>query len=367
MTRRAGLAAFAMLVIIGALGPRVRAESVDPAIATPIEQALIERACSTPPAIAINPDKHDECLHGKLNAMRADFGRDLSKLSGGDRRKIDAACEPIRGVEGREGYVSCVAAQLAAVQARWNRGRSAVAETASVTVPSPEERAVATTVPARGGSQSSSRIWLIVTLALTTLAAAAAGLMFAMKARPRAPRMCRVCGTGVDGAGDLCAPCRREAAEALRRAAAERSERQRVTETQEREQRERDEEDRLREAQEAEEAQRMQEDLIRQVEEATRKAEEEARRRHAEDAEARCRAVASDDDAVFDPYRALDIPHDASADAIRAAYTKARAKYDQREIDGMGDEIKLHYSQKAEAADRAFQMLTGAHELPAAT
>jgi hypothetical protein len=362
MTRRAGLAASVMLAA-GALGSGIRADSVDPAIATPIEQALIEQACSTPPAIAIDPDKHDECLHAKLNAMRGDFGRDLSRLSSVDRRKIDAACEPVRGVEGREGYVSCLTIQLAAVQARWNRGRGTAVENASAAQPSVDEHAAVTTTPTSGDTpQPISRTWLIVTLTLATLGAAGAGLAFAMKARPRAPRVCRACGTGVDGAGDLCAPCRREAAEALRRAAAERVERQRITETQEREQREREEDDRLRHAQEAEEAQRQQQELIRQCEEAARKAEEDARHRHAEGAQAQRELLALDEDTVFDPYRVLDIPRDASADVIRAAYIKAKAKYDFREVEGLGDEIKQHYRQKAEAADRAVQMLIGGED-----
>ncbi len=362
---RAGLAAFVMFAV-GALAPGARAATVDSAIATPIEQALIEQACSSPPAIAINPDLHDQCLQQKLNAMRADFGRDLSRLSSADRRKIDTTCEPTRAAAGREAYVSCLASQLAAVQAHWNHGRAA-AETATVAVPPVDEHAAAPAPSTGSSSQSSSRIWIVVSLTLATLGAAAVGLMFAMKARARAPRMCRVCGTGVEGAGDLCGTCRREAAEALRRAAAERVERQRVTETQEREQREREEEDRQRHAQEAEEAQRQQQELMRQVEEATQRAEEEARRRHAEDAESRRQAVSIDEEAVFDPYRALDIPPDASLDIIQAAYTRAKAKYDVREVEGMGDEIKFHYSQKADAADRAFQMLTSAHELaPAA-
>jgi hypothetical protein len=363
---RAGLAAFVMLAV-GALAPEVRAQGVDAAIATPIEQALIEQACSSPPAIAINPDKHDECLQLKLNAMRADFGRDLSRLTNADRRKIDAACEPARGAGGREAYVSCLASQMAAVQARWSRGRGAATETSPAAPPPAVEQAVVLTPSSSGGSQSSSRTWLVVTLTLATLGAAAGGLVFAMKSRPHAPRVCRACGTGVEGAGDLCAPCRREAAEALRRAAAERAERERMNEIQEREQRERDEEDRQRHALAEEAAQRQQQDLIRQVEVATQKAEEEARRHHAEDAEAQRQAVSIDEDAVFDPYRVLEIPSDANADVIQAAYAKAKAKYDLRDVEGMGDEIKQHYSQKALAADRAFLMLTGAHELPPAT
>src|SRR5262249_55497397 len=90
-------------------------------------------------------------------------------------------------------------------------------------------------------------------------------------------------------------------------------------------------------------------------------------RRLAEEAEAQRQAVWFEEDAVFDPYRVLDIPPDANADVIQAAHARAMAKYDLREVEGMGDEIKLHYRQKTKAADRAFQMLTGAPERPPAT
>ena len=73
---------------------------------------------------------------------------------------------------------------------------------------------------------------MVVALTLGTLSVAGVGLFFAVKARPRAPRVCRVCGTGVEGAGDLCASCRREAElETVRRATAERAERQRALTT----------------------------------------------------------------------------------------------------------------------------------------
>jgi hypothetical protein len=141
MTRRAALAVVVMLAA-GGLRADLRGAIPGPAIATPIEQALIEQACSAPPAIAIDPDRHDECLHAKLTSLRADFGRDLNKLSSGDRRRIDAACEQIRGAEGREGYLSCLASQLTALQARWNRGRGAAAETTQVAAASPDPQLV---------------------------------------------------------------------------------------------------------------------------------------------------------------------------------------------------------------------------------
>jgi hypothetical protein len=369
MTRRAGLAVVVMLAA-GGLRADLRGAIPDPAIATPIEQALIEQACSTPPAVAIDPDKHDECLHAKLTSLRADFGRDLSKLSSGDRRRIDAACEQIRGAEGREGYLTCLASQLTAVQARWNHGRGAAVEAASVAVASPEPQLAAAAAPGSGSSASPSRTWVVVVLTLGTLSAAAAGLFFAMKVRPRAPHVCRVCGTGVEGAGDLCASCRREAAATVRRAAAERAERQRAHDDQERHQHEQEEEEQRRLAQEAEDAQQQQQELARQSGEAVLKAEEEERHRdveRSEEAEAQRHPVSDDEDAVFDPYRVLAVPHDANADVIRAAYNQARSKYDLGQVEGLGDEIKEHYVLKAQEVERAFQMLADSHGFPRAS
>jgi hypothetical protein len=369
MTPRAGLAVVVMLAA-GGLRADLRGAIPDPAIATPIEQALIEQACSAPLAIAIDPDKHDECLHAKLTSLRADFGRDLNKLSSGDRRRIDAACEQIRGAEGREGYLTCLASQLAALQARWNRGRGAGVETATVAVASSAAQPAAAAAPGSGSNPSSSRTWVVVGLTLGTLSVAAVGLFFAMKARPRAPHVCRICGTSVEGAGDLCASCRREAAETVRRAAAERADRQRAHDDQDRQQREHEDEERRRLAQEAEDAQQQQRDLARQCDEAVLKAEEEARLRdaeRAEEAEAERHPVPDDEDAVFDPYRVLAVSHDANADVIRAAYNKARSKFDLGHVEGLGDEIKQHYSLKAQEVDRAFQMLADSHRFPPAS
>jgi hypothetical protein len=368
MTRRRACLAVVVMLAAGGLGANLRAAIPDAAIATPIEQALIEQACSTPPAIAIDPDKHDECLHTKLASLRTNFGRDLNKLSSGDRRRIDAACEPIRGAEGREGYLRCLAGQLAALQARLSRGRGPAGETAPVAIASPETPMVvaAAPTPEQGSGRSGSRIWIVVMLTLATLSAAGVGLFFAVKARPRASRVCRVCGTGVEGAGDLCASCRREAAEAVRRAAAERADRQRAHEDQDRQQRDHEEEERRRIAQEAEEAQLQQGELSRQCDEAALKAEEAAQRRDAERSEAAeaTHHPVSEDDAIFDPYRVLAVPHDANADVIRAAYKQAKSKYDLGEVEGLGDEIKHHYNLKAQEVDRAFQMLADSHGFP---
>jgi preprotein translocase subunit Sec63 len=70
----------------------------------------------------------------------------------------------------------------------------------------------------------------------------------------------------------------------------------------------------------------------------------------------------------------LAVPHDANADVIRAAYDRAKSKYDLGQVEGLGDEIKQHYVLKAQEVDRAFEMLVDSsgfssasqpHELPA--
>jgi hypothetical protein len=172
----------------------------------------------------------------------------------------------------------------------------------------------------------------------------------------------------VEGAGDLCASCRREAAETVRRAAADRADRQRAHDDQQRHQREQEEEEQWRLAEEAEEAQQQQREIARQSAEAVLKAEEEARLRDAERSEeAERHPVPDDENAVFDPYRVLAVSQDANADVIRAAYDHARSKYDLGHVEGLGDEIKQHYSLKAQEVDRAFQMLADSHGIPAAS
>jgi hypothetical protein len=362
MTLRGGVAA----IVIGvALTPHARlgAQAVDRGLATAIEQALIEQACAPPPSAPIVADgaSHDECLHARLDSLRADFGRDLGRLSSADRRAIDSACAPIRAVQGREGYVNCLARQLAVIRNRAGRTRAATPDASRASDPTPAMASasgagVETTIPATTNPLPP----LLMAVAAIVAVACAVALMWRLR---RLRRACQVCGTRIGNDGDLCTACRHQAAETLRRAAAERVELQRAQENDVRRQRERDEEERRRVAREAEETRLQQLALARRRED---EAAEQARRRDAEDAAERERAAAADAAApTFDPYTVLGIPRDAPIDAVRAAFEQARSKYDLEQVADLGLEVREHYIAKAAAAERAYQMLAEALSGPA--
>jgi hypothetical protein len=312
---------------------------------------LIERACSTPASVALDPDKHEECLQTRLNGLRADFGRDLSRLSVVERRKIDSVCAPIR-VEGREGYLDCLGSQLVLVQRRLNRGREATAASVEAVA---ESAAIAPAPSAAAAGTSASRKGLYLALAMVPIAGLAVPLVIKLR---RSRRVCQVCGTRVGSSGDMCPACRHEAADVLRRAAAERAERQRSQEDQERRLQERAEEERRR--REAEEALRQQE-LARARDEEAQRLEDDARRVAVGAAERQPGAVAEEAEVAFDPYAILGVAHGAGFDAIQAAYELAKSKYDLEQVADLGFEITQHYMAKAQAAGRAFEMLAEHH------
>jgi hypothetical protein len=137
-------------------------------------------------------------------------------------------------------------------------------------------------------------------------------------------------------------------------------ERQAAQEQQERLERERQDEDQRRLVREAEAAREQEQELARRNEEARRK-EEEDRRLQAETAE-RQRLAAPSGDEAFDPYAVLGVPRDATFEAIRAAHEQARLKYDFEHVADLGFEIQQHYKTKAQAVNRAFQMLAESHQ-----
>ena len=109
---------------------------------TALEQALNEHVCSAlPEAGTPDTDKYQQCLNAQLVLLRTDFGRDLSRLSGAERRTLDSACSEIRTTRGREAYLSCISTQLVSLRNRRNRAKPAPAEAVAPAV-------VAETVPA---------------------------------------------------------------------------------------------------------------------------------------------------------------------------------------------------------------------------
>jgi DnaJ-domain-containing protein 1 len=207
--------------------------------------------------------------------------------------------------------------------------------------------------PASGSDVAAfpSRVWLVA--AVVVVLGAAGGVVAVTRAR-RSRHVCRVCGTRLETTGDMCATCRHEAADTLRRAAADR---QRVQDDQERQLHERDEDERRRVARDAEDAQLRQQEEARRHDEEAQRLEEETRQREAQVVASQPVAV-EETVAVFDPYAVLDVPRDATAEAIQTAYDQAKAKYDPDLVSGLGLEVQDHYKAKAEAVERAFKLLT---------
>jgi dTMP kinase len=167
-----------------------------------------------------------------------------------------------------------------------------------------------------------------------------------MRGKRTAQTACRGCGAPVEGGGDMCANCRHEAAESHRRAIAERAEEERLqAETARREAERRDEEARREQA--------RRDETLRLAAQAEQQRREDKDRR-LQQAQAQ---HAAEEAAVFDPYAVLGLTPDATADQVRAAYEQAKGKYDASQYEHFGGELQAHFKAKAEAVERAFQML----------
>ncbi len=109
---------------------------------------------------------------------------------------------------------------------------------------------------------------------------------------------------------------------------------------------------------EEEEARRVQAlaqqaELARQQEEA-RSRDEELRRWQSQ----AVAAIAGSAESVFDPLAVLGLPVSPSEEQTRKAYDEARAKYAPDQVAHLGIELQDHYRKKAEAVERAFEMLS---------
>ena len=331
-------------------------ETAEQSPPTPIEQALMEHVCSVvPPGGPPESDRYLACLKTQLFSLRTDFGKDLGRLSVADRKAVDTACNEVRATSGRDAYLDCLGNQLTVLRSK--RARSTAA--ASPVQPAPElpENAVVESTPAAPAprSASSSSSLLMGAGALIALVAGGGGFMF-LKTR-RAPHKCRVCGASVEASGDLCQTCRHEAAEAVRRAVAERAEQQRAQEEEQqrlKDQAEHEERERLRKAQADEDA-RIRRQQEREQEEARKREAEERRQREEEARERRLAGAVPDEE--FDPYEVLDIPRDAGPNDVLAAYQVAKEKSDPSQVSHLSDEVQEHFRMKAKAVERAYQML----------
>ena len=326
-----------------------------PAPPTALETALTERTCSIGVhAVLTDSDTHSQCVAAQLASLRADFGQDLRRLSAAERRALDAACSRINSAVSREAYLDCLNAQLLALKLRRAKTTRATADQPPAIAPAvaPAAAPAAPTEPPPPG-RAAPRSAVVIGGVVITIAIAATTVLVVVRRR-RARRRCRTCGTVITESGDLCAACRREAAESLRRAAAERAEQLRAHEESERQKKAREEEAREKRARAEENARvRLAEEVRRLEEEARRRAEEEAARRSQQAAP----VVAEQ---AFDPYAVLGVTRDAGPDAIRAAYEAAKLKYEPDAVSHLGVDVQEYYKSKAEAVARAYEMIAGA-------
>ena len=316
-------------------------EGLDP---TAIEHALVEYLCRTVqrPAM-IGTEEYQRCYASQLSTLREPFGRDLSSLTAADRKTLDSTCGQMQATRGRDAYLACLYGQLMTLKERRSRGKPPVTAEVPAVPPAPVEDAATAVAPVPVPEPSSSTLWWVV--GAIAAAAGAGGVAFVAMRSKRPQQVCRGCGAAVEGSGDLCANCRHEAADARRRAIAERVEEERALQEKVRRDAQVQEEERYRELQRREEELRL-------------RAEEE--RRTQEERERRLRAAQRDEVAAagaFDPHEVLGVAPDATRDAIRAAYQQARAKYDPREYEHLGVELQEHFRAKAAAVERAYQML----------
>src|SRR6202171_3583589 len=118
-----------------ALGAGLQVGAPDPGGPTAIEQALIEHACTLTLTQAAETAEHQQCLSAQLLSLRADFGRDLSRLSVPERKTLDSVCSKIRDARGREAYLECLSAQLLVLRNRRARSNPAPSEVAAMPPP----------------------------------------------------------------------------------------------------------------------------------------------------------------------------------------------------------------------------------------
>jgi len=319
---------------------------------TPVEQALIEQRCSATRATSAETDAYHGCLTNELLGIRTDFGRDLTKLSPGERRAMDAVCNKVRNVEGRDAYVSCLSGQLAALHARRNPVSPVTAVSTPTPAPTqpPDLQALAQAVASTPSpSNSGTMLWTAFGI-VAVFAVGGAGFFMTRGRRPSSK--CKSCGAAVPGGGELCQDCRHEAAEALRRAAFERAEQERlekekVSHQQQQEDAWRQEQARQEELARRQQMERARRDEQARLEEAERRRDEEARQRNEYGL-----------DQEFNPYAILGLAADATRDSIDSAYEQAKSKYDAEQVAHLSSEVQEHYKLKAQAVERAYQMLT---------
>jgi hypothetical protein len=332
-------------------------------------------------------DTRQRCFDTQLGLLREDFGVNLKSLTSRERIGLDAACRRFENTHGRDFYLDCVNTQLVALRLKRTKPAAAPAAAASAAATTANTAAASTTsaastqaqdaaasnastpanasasttpgsvpasVPAIVATSGPTSSTTIVGIVLLVVASIAAGSLVLLRKR-RVRRTCRQCGAVSEG--ELCAACRRAAAEAMRRAASERMEQMRAEEAERKRRLQLEQEERRQQALREEEAR------ANALEDARRRDEQERLRRDEEERQQRQRVAAaaparpaSDE---FDPYAVLGIGRDTTREDLRAAYERARSKYDEDAVAHLGVDVQEHYREKALAVDRAYQMLAG--------
>jgi hypothetical protein len=299
----------------------------------------------------IGTEVYQSCYTEQLTALREPFGANLSKLTRADRRSLDAWCGQMQAAGDRDAYLACINRQLVRLKEQRTAQVKPTEPEVQEEAPDNEPAAPIETIaalpppPPAPEPRGSSTLWLV--LAIGGMAASAGGTAFVLLRGRRVQHTpCRGCGAPVEGSGEMCANCRHEAAEARRRAIAERAEEERLQKEKAQREAELQDEEARREEARREEALR----LAAEVEQ--RRREEQERRLE------RARAADSGgDDQVFEPYAVLGLAPGATADEIRSAYEQAKAKYDPSQYEHFGGELQAHFKAKAESVERAYQML----------
>jgi hypothetical protein len=318
-------------------------------IPTSIERGLIERACKN----SAPTDVNERCREDKLTGLRADFGKDLTKVKADDRKKVDAACTPLladAALRGKEPYFECMLAQLTALKNKGRKTANAVAPEPAAgasDAPAAENLAVA---PAAEASSSST----MIAGSLGVVALVGGVALVVMRTRTKTKK-CKSCGsdTPAESESEFCDNCRKLMADAARQRKAEQAEQAR----QAAEEAKRDAEQKAR---------RLEMQKAREAEEKRVREYQELKQREYESkiAEAMRPNVPEPEPAAYganaaDPHSILGVEADATTDAIAAAYAQAKQKYAPDLVAHLSEEVQAHYREKAEAVEKAFQALTG--------
>ena len=175
---------------------------------------------------------YQSCYTEQLTALREPFGANLSNLTRADRRNLDAWCGPMQSAGNRVGLpglpqsAACPGSRSSATPRRSKSNPRRRKKFRHANPPRTVET-IADVAPPPPPRTSSSRLWL--GLAIGGVARAGGTAFMLMRGKRVRHTACRGCGAVVEGGGDMCANCRHEAAEARRRAIAERAEEERLT------------------------------------------------------------------------------------------------------------------------------------------